>query len=86
MFWIWFYNFVPQPRAEVARSGPWSRSSPTMRRRWWSREQVQVAPSGLALPVVGVKAGQLVDTFDDARAAAGGVMTPSTSWPPKERR
>ena len=32
-------------------------------------EQVQVAPSGLALPVVGVKPDQLVDTFDAARSA-----------------
>jgi murein DD-endopeptidase MepM/ murein hydrolase activator NlpD len=32
-------------------------------------QQVEDAPSGLALPVVGVKADQLTDTFDDARAA-----------------
>ena len=50
------------------------------------RSRSQVAPSGLALPVVGVKADQLIDTFDAARAAAGGVMTPSTSWPPRARR
>jgi murein DD-endopeptidase MepM/ murein hydrolase activator NlpD len=31
-------------------------------------EQVQVEPSGLAIPVVGVKADQLTDTFDAARA------------------
>ena len=32
-------------------------------------EQVQVAPSGLALPVVGVKPDQLQDTFDSRRIA-----------------
>jgi murein DD-endopeptidase MepM/ murein hydrolase activator NlpD len=32
-------------------------------------EQVQVAPSGLALPVVGIAPNQLTDTFDAARSA-----------------
>jgi hypothetical protein len=31
-------------------------------------QDVKVAPSGLAIPVVGVAAGQLSDTFDDARS------------------
>ena len=40
-----------------------------MRRRSSSPQQVQVAPSGLALPVVGVKPDQLTDTYDAARGA-----------------
>jgi murein DD-endopeptidase MepM/ murein hydrolase activator NlpD len=67
MFWIWFYNFVPSPRPQVARSGPVvtvkSENAPPV----VVAEQVQVAPSGLAIPVVGVKPEQLTDTFDQAR-------------------
>jgi peptidoglycan LD-endopeptidase LytH len=69
MFWIWFYNFVPQPRATVARSGPVVTVQPENAPPVVVAQQVQVAPSGLALPVVGVKPEQLVDTFETARAA-----------------
>jgi murein DD-endopeptidase MepM/ murein hydrolase activator NlpD len=69
MFWIWFYNFVPQPRPTVARSGPVVTVQPQNAPPVVVAQQVEVAPSGLALPVVGVKADQLTDTFDDARAA-----------------
>ncbi|HEX8937729.1 MAG TPA: M23 family metallopeptidase [Sphingomicrobium sp.] len=68
MFWIWFYGVVPQPRPQVARNGPIvtvkSANAPPVE----VAQQVQVAPSGLAIPVVGVSADQLVDTFDQARA------------------
>jgi peptidoglycan LD-endopeptidase LytH len=69
MFWIWFYNFVPQPRPTVARSGPVVTVQPENAPPVVVAQQVQVAPSGLALPVVGVKPEQLVDTFETARAA-----------------
>ena len=69
MFWIWFYNFVPAPRPAVARSGPvvtvQAENAPPV----VVSQQVLVAPSGLAIPVVGIKAEQLVDTFDAARSA-----------------
>jgi murein DD-endopeptidase MepM/ murein hydrolase activator NlpD len=68
-FWIWFYNFVPQPRPAVARSGPVLTVEPQNAPPVVVAQQVQVAPSGLALPVVGVKPDQLVDTFDQARSA-----------------
>jgi murein DD-endopeptidase MepM/ murein hydrolase activator NlpD len=67
MFWIWFYNFVPQPRPTVARSGPVVTVKAENAPPVVVAQQVQVAPSGLALPVVGVKAEQLSDTYDDAR-------------------
>jgi murein DD-endopeptidase MepM/ murein hydrolase activator NlpD len=67
-FWIWFYNFVPSAPPQVARSGPvvsvQAQNAPPVQ----VAEQVQVTPSGLALPVVGVKPDQLTDTFDDARS------------------
>jgi murein DD-endopeptidase MepM/ murein hydrolase activator NlpD len=69
MFWIWFYNFVPQPGATVARSGPVVTVQPENAPPVMVAQQVQVAQSGLALPVVGIKPDQLVDTFEAARAA-----------------
>jgi murein DD-endopeptidase MepM/ murein hydrolase activator NlpD len=68
-FWIWFYGVVPQPPPEVARSGPLVTVKPENAPPVVIAQQVQVAPSGLAIPVVGVKAGQLTDTFDQARAS-----------------
>jgi murein DD-endopeptidase MepM/ murein hydrolase activator NlpD len=69
VFWIWFYGTVPQPSPQVARSGPVvtvkAQNSPPV----VVAEQVEVAPSGLALPVMGIKADQLTDTFDAARSA-----------------
>jgi murein DD-endopeptidase MepM/ murein hydrolase activator NlpD len=69
MFWIWFYNFVPGPRPSVVRSGPVVTVKPENAPPVVVAQQVQVAPSGLAIPVVGVKAGQLLDTFTQARGA-----------------
>src|SRR3954468_1945439 len=66
MFWIWFFNFMPQPRPTVARSGPVVTVQPANAPPVEVAQQVQVAPSGLALPVVGIKPDQLSDTFDDA--------------------
>jgi murein DD-endopeptidase MepM/ murein hydrolase activator NlpD len=67
-FWIWFYGVVPQPRPEVARSGPVVTVKPENAPPVVVAEQVQVAPSGLAIPVIGVKPDQLTDTFDQARS------------------
>lgn len=69
MFWIWYFNFLPSPAATVARSGPVVTVKPQNAPPVVVAEQVQVEPSGLAIPVVGVKANQLTDTFDAARAA-----------------
>jgi murein DD-endopeptidase MepM/ murein hydrolase activator NlpD len=69
MFWIWFYNFMPAPRPAVARSGPVVTVKAENAPPVVVAQQVQVAPSGLAIPVVGVKSDQLVDTFDAARSA-----------------
>ena len=69
MFWIWFYNFAQQPQATVARSGPVVTVKPENAPPVAIAQQVQVAPSGLALPVVGIKQNELTDTFDNARGA-----------------
>ena len=69
MFWIWFYNFMPQPRPEVARSGPVVTVKPENAPPVAIAQQIRVAPSGLAIPVVGIQAAELIDTYDAARGA-----------------
>jgi murein DD-endopeptidase MepM/ murein hydrolase activator NlpD len=66
-FWIWFYNFVPQGMPAVVRSGNVVAVKPDLQAPVVA-EQVVVGPSGLALPVVGIKPEQLSDTFDEARS------------------
>lgn len=68
-FWIWFYNFVPEPKAQVARSGTIVAVKPENAPPVVVAQQVVVGPAGLAIPVVGVKATDLVDTYDAARGA-----------------
>ena len=73
MFWVWFYSSVAiAPRGangtvsgkgDVATVDPRGSASPVA-----IAESVEVGPAGLAVPVAGVKATQLVDTFTAARA------------------
>jgi murein DD-endopeptidase MepM/ murein hydrolase activator NlpD len=71
MFWIWFYNFAPtspggrmiEPAGNVVTVKP-PQSSPVA-----IAQGVEIGPTGLAIPVPGIKPGQLVDTFDQARSA-----------------
>ncbi len=69
MFWISFYNFAQRPQATVARSGAVVTVKPENAPPVAVAQQVQVAPSGLAVPVVGIKQSELTDTFDAARGA-----------------
>lgn len=69
MFWIWFYNFAPRSAPVVARSGPVITVQPKNSSPVVVAEQTVVGPSGLAIPVVGVKRDQLTDTFNAARSA-----------------
>lgn len=66
-FWIWFYNSVPAQAPQVARSGNLVTVKPDKAPPVVVAEQVQVGPAGLAIPVTGVRADQLVDTYDAAR-------------------
>ena len=68
-FWIWFYNFVPTASATISRSGPVVTVDPQNAPPIVVSEQVRVSPSGLAIPVVGIQANQLTDTYDAARGA-----------------
>jgi murein DD-endopeptidase MepM/ murein hydrolase activator NlpD len=69
MFWIWFYNFVPQGSPSIARSGNVVTVKPNTEAPVEVAQQVVVGPAGLALPVLGIRAEQLVDTYDSARGA-----------------
>ncbi|WP_458388745.1 M23 family metallopeptidase [Sphingomonas sp. F9_3S_D5_B_2] len=67
-FWIWFYNSVASNPPTVARNGPVVSVKPQNAPAVQIAEQIQLAPSGLALPVVGIRSQQLTDTFDAARS------------------
>ncbi|SMF60723.1 M23 family metallopeptidase [Allosphingosinicella indica] len=64
LFWIAAYSSGSKGEAEQAASGdpPPPKAQPDAPRT------VAVAPSGLALPVAGVRPDQLVDTYNQARA------------------
>lgn len=70
MFWIWFYNFVPsQPtNGRVTASGDVATVDPAGGPPVAIAEGVEVGPAGLAIPVAGIKAAQLSDTYTQARA------------------
>ncbi len=73
-FWVFFYNIRTAPRAdgEVATSG----DKATVEGRGGNvtvAESVVVGPSALAIPVAGLKATDLVDTFTQARAGGARV-------------
>ena len=77
VFWIWFYNFVPsaakEPNGTISASGDVATVKPGGAPTVSIAEGVEVGPAGLAIPVAGVKANQLTDTFTQARA--GGART-----------
>ena len=80
-FWIWFYSVVPKPAPAVSRSGNIVAVKPDKAPPVELAQQVVVGPAGLAIPVVGIKASDLVDTYDAARAGgrrhdANDIMAP----------
>jgi murein DD-endopeptidase MepM/ murein hydrolase activator NlpD len=66
-FWIWFYNLVPSSEASVQRHGNVVAIEAPNAAPVVVSQQVVVGPSGLAIPVVGVRSDQLLDTFTQAR-------------------
>ena len=70
-FWIFAYNIAlkpHEPNGRVAEAGDVVRVKPPGEAAVAIAEGVTVGPAGLAIPVVGVKPGDLVDTFTQARA------------------
>ena len=77
-FWIWFYNVLPGTDATpsepvVASAGQKVTVDPKAQPPVTLAEGIWVGPAGLAIPVQGVKPGELSDTFTQARA--GGART-----------
>src|SRR4028119_1161402 len=70
MFWIWFYNFAPGAGANgrVTPAGDVTTVRPDGGAPVAIAEGVEVGPAGLAIPVAGIKAAQLADTYTQARA------------------
>ena len=66
-FWIFYFNIREAPTG-VTLAGQKAVLDPEGKPRIAVAEGVTVGPAGLAVPVVGVKASELVDTFTQARA------------------
>ena len=66
LFWIWFYGSVAG--SGVAGAGDKVVVNQRDGAPLVIAEGVEVGPAGLAIPVAGVKKGQLSDTFTQARA------------------
>jgi murein DD-endopeptidase MepM/ murein hydrolase activator NlpD len=67
-FWIFWYNIRSAPQVTLA--GQKETVDPRGAPPVTVAEGVTVGPAGLAIPVVGVKASGLVDTYTQARAGA----------------
>ena len=65
-FWIFWYNIRSAPQVTLA--GQKETLDPSGGPPVTVAEGVTVGPAGLAIPVVGIKASQLVDTYTQARA------------------
>jgi murein DD-endopeptidase MepM/ murein hydrolase activator NlpD len=75
-FWIFAYNIARAPSGSngtVSPSGDITTVDPRGGPPVSIAEGVEVGPAGLAIPVAGVRAGQLVDTFSQARAGGGRI-------------
>ena len=66
VFWIFYYNIRSAP--EVSLAGEKAVVNPADAPPVAVAEGVTVGPAGMAIPVVGVRASELVDTFTQARA------------------
>jgi murein DD-endopeptidase MepM/ murein hydrolase activator NlpD len=66
-FWIWFYNFATSG-PPVPAAGNMVTVKPAQAPPVALAQSLEVGPTGLAIPVPGVKPNQLVDTFDQARS------------------
>ena len=71
-FWVFYYNISTVPAAREARTvspaGEKVTVEPSAQPPVTIAEGVTVGPAGLAIPVQGIRAGQLTDTFTQARA------------------
>src|SRR5690606_30241216 len=66
-FWIFYFNIREAPTG-VTLAGQKDVINPDSGPRVAVAEGVTVGPAGLAIPVVGIQASELLDTFSQARA------------------
>ena len=67
-FWIFYMGITSEPKGRVTASGDVTTVDPSSGPPVAVAEGVEVGPAGLAIPVVGVKPRELVDTYTQARA------------------
>ena len=75
-FWIFAYNIFlrpHEPNGRIAPSGDVAEVKPKGEPEIAVAEGIVVGPAGLAIPVQGIKADQLVDTYTQARAGGARV-------------
>jgi murein DD-endopeptidase MepM/ murein hydrolase activator NlpD len=75
-FWVFAYNITSAPagpNGSVSPAGDIATVQPKGSPEVAIAEGIEVGPAGLALPVVGVKPKELVDTFTQARAGGARV-------------
>ena len=74
-FWLFYFNiaYAPSGTGTVESSGDVAVVDPASGPPVAIAESVEVGPAGLAIPVVGIKASQLTDTFTQARAGGARV-------------
>jgi len=69
LFWVWFYGATSGgPNGKVSEAGDVVTVDPKGAPPVAIAEGVEVGPAGLIIPVAGIKANQLTDTFTQARA------------------
>ena len=68
-FWLFFYNFIVPNEPVIEAAGNVVTVKPSRGPPVAIAGAVEVGPAGIAIPVPGVKPGQLIDTFDQARAS-----------------
>ena len=74
-FWVFYVNIgsAPSGAGKVEASGDVAVVDPASGPPVAIAEGIQVGPAGLAIPVAGIKASQLTDTFTQARAGGARV-------------
>jgi peptidoglycan LD-endopeptidase LytH len=68
-FWIFFYNITGWHKSSIAPAGKVAVVNPPASPPVAVAQAIEVGPAGLAIPVDGIKRGELTDTFDAARAS-----------------
>lgn len=72
-FWIYAYGNAGPDKNAARRIEPRPEAAEKRVSTAAGQEQVRVAPSGLAIPVTGIRAAELVDTYKQARAGGARV-------------